>query len=214
MCVGFNICALNTTYQLWTVLHFFAIATTMNYHKTKKVSANVWFCYVVYNSCKFNGFNNCALWPIIVVITLVKCAHQTSAGVWERHTCIGPMKSTHFVWKNHLNLNIVEHVWVEYHVPESNVYLNNKGIYIFTQHSLTYIEKFVATLIKDSPPVPMDVQLMYTELSLDYLYSTSIWRDTPLFNTISPPAVTICFLYTIKSKPNFNLYNSPSNSCI
>jgi hypothetical protein len=28
------------------------------------------FCYVVYNSHLFNGFNNCSFWSIIIVITL------------------------------------------------------------------------------------------------------------------------------------------------
>jgi hypothetical protein len=59
------------------------------------------FCYAVYNSPKFNGFNNCTLWSIIVVITLGKCAHRTPSGVWDRHTCIGLIKSKHFVWKHH-----------------------------------------------------------------------------------------------------------------
>jgi hypothetical protein len=45
------------------------------------------FCYVV--SRLFNGFNNCSLWSIIVVITLGKCAHRTPAGVRQRHICIG-----------------------------------------------------------------------------------------------------------------------------
>jgi hypothetical protein len=58
------------------------------------------FCYAVYNSPKLNGFNNCALWSIIVVITLGKCAHQTPSGVRERHTCIGLIKSKNFVWKH------------------------------------------------------------------------------------------------------------------
>jgi hypothetical protein len=44
--------------------------------------------YEIYNSHTFNGFNNCTLWSIIVVITLGKCAHQTPADVLERHTCI------------------------------------------------------------------------------------------------------------------------------
>jgi hypothetical protein len=47
------------------------------------------FCYTVYNSPRFNGFINCTLWSIIVVITLGKCAHRTPSGVRERHKCIG-----------------------------------------------------------------------------------------------------------------------------
>jgi hypothetical protein len=49
---------------------------------------------LVYNLRKFNGFNNCTFWSIIVVITLGKCAHLTPSGVRERQTCIGLMKST------------------------------------------------------------------------------------------------------------------------
>jgi hypothetical protein len=59
---------------------------------------NFWFCYAVYNSHKFNGFNNCTLWSITVVITLGKCAHRTPSGVRERHTYIGLIKSNNFVW--------------------------------------------------------------------------------------------------------------------
>jgi hypothetical protein len=48
---------------------------------------------VVYNSRKFNGFNNCTLWCIIGAIKLGKCAHPTPSGVRERHTCIDLIKS-------------------------------------------------------------------------------------------------------------------------
>jgi hypothetical protein len=51
----------------------------------------------------FNGFSNCTLWSIIVVITLGKSSHRTPSGVRERHTCIGLMKSTHFKWKHHFH---------------------------------------------------------------------------------------------------------------
>jgi hypothetical protein len=68
------------------------------------------FCYVVYNSRLFNGFNNCSLWSIIVVITLGKCAHRTPVPFSQ------------------LNLISVEHVWVECHLAESiyhwNLYSN------------------------------------------------------------------------------------------
>jgi hypothetical protein len=49
----------------------------------------IWFCYTVYNSPMLNGFINCTLRSIIVVITLGKCAHRTPTGVRERHKCIG-----------------------------------------------------------------------------------------------------------------------------
>jgi hypothetical protein len=52
---------------------------------------------------KFNGFNNCAFWSIIVVMTLGKRAHQTPSGVRERHTCIGLMKSTNFKGKHNFH---------------------------------------------------------------------------------------------------------------
>jgi hypothetical protein len=55
---------------------------------------------VVYNSSKFNGFNNYTFLSIIVMITLGKCAHRTPSGVRVRHTCIGLMKSKNFIWKH------------------------------------------------------------------------------------------------------------------
>jgi hypothetical protein len=61
------------------------------------------FLYVLYNSHKFNSFYNCTLWSIKVVIALGMCAHRTPAGVRERHTCIGLMKSTNFIWKHHFH---------------------------------------------------------------------------------------------------------------
>jgi hypothetical protein len=101
---------------LWEKTHFFTFAR----YSTDR------FCYVVYNSPYFNGFNNCTFWSIIVVITLGKCAHRTPLGVRERHTCIGLMKSKKIYMKTpflQLNLSSVEHVWVEYHVAESTVLL-------------------------------------------------------------------------------------------
>jgi hypothetical protein len=83
------------------------------------------FHYMVFNSRKFNGFNNCLFWSIIVVITLGKGAHRTPAGVRERHTCIGLMKNWKFIWKHHLHcgtsvaLNM--HAWVEDQVAESSL---------------------------------------------------------------------------------------------
>jgi hypothetical protein len=79
------------------------------------------FCYVAYNLCLFDSFNNYSLWSIIVVITLEKCAQRTPAGVRERHTCIGLIQSINFymIYNNILNLGSAEHVWVEYHVAES-----------------------------------------------------------------------------------------------
>jgi hypothetical protein len=51
-----------------------------------------WFCYVIYNSRKFNGFSN-----LLCVRTLGKCTHRTPTGVRERHTCVGLMKSKTFI---------------------------------------------------------------------------------------------------------------------
>jgi hypothetical protein len=59
-----------------------------------------WFCYVVYNSRKFNVFINCTFWFIIVVITLGKCADRTPSGVRERHASIGLMKCKPFKCKH------------------------------------------------------------------------------------------------------------------
>jgi hypothetical protein len=42
----------------------------------RTVFTSFWrFCYVVYNSRLFNGFNHCCFWSIIVEITLGNCAH-------------------------------------------------------------------------------------------------------------------------------------------
>jgi hypothetical protein len=49
--------------------------------KVAYVSAFLWFCYVVYNSSKLNGFNNCTFLPNIVVITLGNCAHRSAPHV-------------------------------------------------------------------------------------------------------------------------------------
>jgi hypothetical protein len=54
--------------------------------------------------------------------TIGKCAHRTPAGVRERHTCIGLMKSKKIYMKtpfSQLNLSSVELVWVECHVAET-----------------------------------------------------------------------------------------------
>jgi hypothetical protein len=51
--------------------------SSRHYRPCMQKHGHIWFCYVVYNSSMFNGFNNCTLWSIIVVITLGKCAHRT-----------------------------------------------------------------------------------------------------------------------------------------
>jgi hypothetical protein len=84
------------------------------------------FCYVVYSSRMFNGFNNFILWSIISLITLGKCAHRTPEDVRESHTYVyWPHESKNCVWKaktfSQLNLSSVEHVWVEHHVAVSKV---------------------------------------------------------------------------------------------
>jgi hypothetical protein len=66
------------------------------------------FCYVVFNSRSFNGFNNCTFWSIIVQIT-----HAPVLASWK--VKILYMKTPF----SQLYRSSVIHVWVVCHVAES-----------------------------------------------------------------------------------------------
>jgi hypothetical protein len=73
-----KICIEKKVFRLKFTIHLFIFLLVEN----STVCAVFWllqlqlsrFCYVVNDSRKFNGFNNCTLWSIIVVIALGKCA--------------------------------------------------------------------------------------------------------------------------------------------
>jgi hypothetical protein len=86
------------TSKTYLKLRYFVNSIREHVKKRINVRYMVLLLYVVYNSRLFNDFNNCSVWSIIVGATLRKCAHRTPAGVRERQTCIGLMKSTNFMW--------------------------------------------------------------------------------------------------------------------
>jgi hypothetical protein len=110
---------------------------------------SVQFCYVVYNSRLFNGFNNCTFWSIIVVITLGKCAHRTPAGRRSGAPHMASLKV------NILYGNTIYTVELQWHwtcvswLPRSRIAQSDSGLHKFPTLLWKYFLRVWGSLIME-----------------------------------------------------------------